>query len=217
MLAASAAQPLEERNARVGRGLYARVERRLRQPDRNRRTVAVALQTEQPARRLDHELGRRDARRSVDAEGRHRDVDELRVELGQGVAAEAERVERARVERLDEHVGAAQERPEPLPVALPERIEHDAALAERDGGPVERPVGIALAAALEGRQAARRGARGRLDLDDLGAELREHPSRQLGPRRRGIDHADPVERRLALHRIPSSALERQHTRPAARG
>src|SRR5690606_9830991 len=65
----------------------------------------------------------------------------------------------------------------------------EAALAHGDGSPVE---GFALVARalVEGRHTARLGALGRLDLDDLGAEVGEDAAGELGAGRGEVEDAD---------------------------
>ena len=87
-----------------------------------------------------------------------------------------ERSQVARVERLYEHVCVCEELTQALMVPLPLDVQDDAALPERQRGPVERGFGVSLSAAREGRQ--RPGlcpCRG-LDLDDLGTEVGQDPT-----------------------------------------
>ena len=71
------ALPLAQRDRGVGRGLHAGVDRGLREADRHRRTIAVALQPHQSARRFDREVGSgTPGPRPIAAVRRDRDVDE---------------------------------------------------------------------------------------------------------------------------------------------
>ena len=99
------------------------------------------------------------------------------------------------VERFDQDVrrGDKVQQSFTLPGRL--NVEHNALLAERHRGPVERRVGVA-AVRFERRHPARFGAARRFDLDHFGAEVGEHASGQLGTRRGEVDDADPEQRRV---------------------
>jgi hypothetical protein len=106
-----------EGDHRVGGGLGAGVEVGLGVADRDRRTVAIALQAEQPTGGFDGELGGGPSGfRAILAVGRDRDVDQARVERAQSFVAEAERGHFAGVRRFDEDVRGLQEGEETLAI-----------------------------------------------------------------------------------------------------
>jgi len=113
------------------------------------------------------------------AEPREVDGDEMRI----GTAAGAG--------RIDQHVGAGQQRVE---IDL---VRYDAFLAVVEIG---EP---AAAAADQWRKRAVGIARGRFDLDDLGAEVGEQAGR-IGARRQGADLDDADARQPSLHSAPAT-------------
>ena len=139
MLPAPTALALVERDHGVGRRLHAGVERRLRIANRHGRAVGVALQAEQPAGGFECEFRSRAARLgSALAIRSHGDVDQPRVQLAQPLVTETTGLHHPRVERFDQDVRGGDEPPQPSPVVPVTQVEHDAALAQRHGGPVQR-------------------------------------------------------------------------------
>ena len=194
MLAEPGALALVERDDDVGGGLHARVQPRLREADGDRRPVVVALHRDEPTRCLQREVGGRPVRvRSTLPERADRGVDERGIERAQILVAEPDRAERARLERLHEHVGAARELAQPRAVGLVVEVEYDAALADGVDGPVQRAVELALAAVHERRMAPRGVATGRLDLDHLGAHVGEQPAGNLAVAGGEVEHANARE------------------------
>ena len=109
---------------------------------------------------------------TVVPESADRDVDERRVGLGELVVAESERGEDAGAFGLDENVGGGGELPEPIAAYLGIEVGGHRALVARVGPPGERVVEV-FAVAGEGTEASRTVALGRLDGDDIGAEVGE--------------------------------------------
>ena len=194
MLAHTGAVALEQRDEGVGGRLRARVERRLRVADGNGRAVAVTLQAGKAARGLNREVGRRRVcQRPVLPPRRHRYIDERGVEDAHVVVPEPESVEVARRRGLDQHVGARDEPAQRVAVTVGGDIERDAAFAERDRGPVQRAVRRVILAVRERGAPAAGVAAGRLDPDDLGAEVGEHAPGEHGELGREVDDADACE------------------------
>ena len=164
MLAEAGAAALPEREDRVGRGLHGAVMRGLGPAHRDGRAIAVALHVEQPARGGEREVARRAPRVGAPlAEGRDRDVEQRLVLAAQRVVAEAERFERAGRERLDQHVGAADQREEARAVlgALERRAPRSSCRGRRRASrasPPGRPPSPARRAAC-GATRSRRAAR----------------------------------------------------------
>ena len=126
--------------------------------------------------------------------------------LHQRVRAQPERVELAPRRRFEQHVGARDERAEPLAVLLPGRrsstIERLPRLycqknSERSGS---SPV------LVERADAARGAAAGRLDLDDVGAEPGERQPAVLRLLVGELDDADAGERTSAGHGVAGYGL-----------
>ena len=99
-----------------------------------------------------------------------RGVDESWVDLGECVVADTESVHDARAERLDEHVGAADEVAEDVAALVGLEVARHRSLA-----PVEGQVRARLTGRRVWRHPADVVALARLlDLDDVGAEVGEH-------------------------------------------
>ncbi len=107
--------------------------------------------------------------RPAAAEALHGGRDQPRVERVQRLPAEAEPVHRARAHVLDQHVGGLHQVEEHGAPALRLQIERDALLAR-----VEQQEEPRVLAALVGERGAAGLAGGRLDLDDLRPEPRQH-------------------------------------------
>ena len=93
---------------------------------------------------------------------------------------------------FDQHVGGAEQGEEIAALGRRIGVDHDAALAEADMGPVERAVGVGIG---EGRQPPGGSAVGRLDLDHLRAQVGEDAPGHLGPRGGDVDDSDAIEQR----------------------
>jgi hypothetical protein len=128
-LAAGVALPEREQNAR--RRFAAAVVVRHRHGTAHRGAIGVAGHEEGAARRQRREVGAAPvALRSTLPVGRDRADDQARVEDAQRGAAETERVEPARHEALDQHVGLARQRAQAVGIGRLGQVEHQAALAE---------------------------------------------------------------------------------------
>ena len=188
---------LVERDHYVGRRLRPSVQPGLGEADRHGRAVAVALQREQPARRLQREVRRRAVRvRARLSVGRDRGVDQRRVDRVQLLVAQPERGQRARFERLEQRVRAARQLAQARAVGRAVEVEHDAELTDGVGGPVQRAVELARGAtrAVDERRVTPRGVpAGRFDLDHLGADVGQQPARDLAGRPGQVEHPHPVE------------------------
>ena len=126
------------------------------------------------------------------AEVGDREHDQGGVPGADALGAEAERRERTGPGRLDPDVGAVQQAEQPLATVLAARVDDDAALA----GVLH---GVAQADALVQRlAAARRRAAGRLDPDDVRAEVGEDPPAHLAGAVGHLDDANAVEGRRAF-------------------
>ena len=115
-------------------------------------------------------------------------------------------VELAARRRLEQDVGARDERAEALAIFRPLQVEHDRALAAVVVPEEQRALGI-RAVLVERADAARGAAAGRLDLDDLGAEARQRQPAVLGLLVGELDDADagegtPAGRRRCRHGLP---------------
>ena len=154
------------------------------------RAVRLAREAHRAAHRLGDPLEALVVRVGPAAEALDRRGDKPGVDAAERVPAEAQALDRARPEVLDEDVGPTEH---PLEEGAPARgfqIEGDAALV----GVEEQEEPRVRVGPLRERAAARLAAR-RLDLDDVRAEPREH----LGAARprlvlREVEDDDPVER-----------------------
>ena len=144
---------------------------------------------------LDHVVvGGLAAARPVLAEGRERGVDQPRIDGGERLVAEPQRLERAGPVVLHEHISGGDQLLEDLAIAGLLQVERDRALVgglRQEGGAhvaaVERLVGAGAAALV--------GIVGMLDLDHVGAQHgeligRERPRQHVGH----VDHPDALER-----------------------
>ena len=194
MLAEAGAIALAERDDGVRRRLRPGVEGGLRVAHRQRRAVAVALQPDEAAGRLDamRSVAGAMRERPVLPPGRDRGVDQRGVQRAHVLVAQPERCEVARRVRLDQHVAARDQRAQATAISLVLEINGDAALAEGDRRPVER-VALPVGGLVEGRARAAGVAAGRLDRDHLGAEVRQHPPGERALHGREVDDADAVE------------------------
>ena len=147
--------------------------------------------------------------RAGGAVARDRAHHDLRVELLEPVVAEAHLGEEAGTHRLDDDVGAAHEVLEHRDAVGLLEVEHERLLApvhvevEQRRVPVERPRHLAAVV-----------ARGRLDLDDLGAEVDEVRRDRGRTEQRALDHPHAVEHRRVCRR--TSALMRATPPTASR-
>ena len=208
MLAQARALALAQGDRRVRGSLHARVNRSLREADRHRRAIAVALQSDQPAGRLNGEIGGGALRPGpVCAVGRDRDVDQRGMLILELVVAQTARRHLARIARLDQHIRRRQQRQKVGAARVVVQIDHHAALAEAHRGPVERAVRLRLG---ERRQAPRGGPAGRLDLDHLRAHIRQHPAGHLSAQPGKIQNTDALQQGVAIggHRSPPPGSRR---------
>ena len=176
----------------------ARVERRQRvgllHAGTQRRAIAVAAERHQPARRRADQVRRRPVRLGPRLpERRHRDVDQLRRERAQLLEAQPAPAHRARRVRFKKEVRLARKRPQPFAILLVVQVEHDAALARVQLGPIERigalaaftPVGV-----VQKRSAPPRGMpAGRLDANHIHAETGQDARGQRADLGRQIQRA----------------------------
>ena len=129
-----------------------------------------------------------------------RAVDEARVLLAQALVADAEAVEHARAERLEQHVGVADQPQQHLLAGGRLEVDPDRALA-----PVERQEQGAAGARLGALVVRRRPADvvaepGVLDLDHVGAEVREQQRAEpAGQQSRQVEDPQAVERERPGH------------------
>ena len=162
----------------------------------DRHQPGLGLEQEVVARPADERPGR--------AVAADREMDEARVERGEDVVPEPEPGEAVRSEVLDEDVGVGEESAQHVGAGGLLQVEPEAALVAVDrevvgGGPASRRSSLAHPRRAP---AAGRVALGRLDLDDVGAEVgQEHRRVRPGEDRRAVDDADARERtgRLAGH------------------
>ena len=127
------------------------------------------------------------------------DIDDARVARPHGVGTETEPVHGLRADRVDEDVGRVHQPPERLAGLLMLEVEADAALvavADQEEG---RHAGIAPRPGL-----ARGVARGRLDLDDIGAHVAQQHG-AVGAEQHGGEVEDPD----AFHRRGHSPSSRR--------
>ena len=144
----------------------------------------LAGQVHDPAHPLDQEIIARLARpRPVLAEAGDRGIDQPRVRRRKALVVEAEALEPAHLEVLDHHVGGGDQLFQPGEVVRVAEVAGDRGLAAVGGVEIGRhPLGSPVGArpVEEGRApAAGVVALGRLDLDDLGAQIGQ---RLAGPR-----------------------------------
>ena len=190
-----------ERDDRVRGGLRGAMERRLRVSDRYRRAIAVALESQEPGRRLHGQIGgRRRRMRARLPERGDRDVEQARVDRAQCFVSQAEAIHVPGLGGLHHDVRTRDQLLQSLAIVGVIDVEYDAALSQRHRGPEQRSVGGVFATGDERGHPSRRRAPGRLDLDDLRAEVRQDATRQLAPGRGEIDHTDTVQRPTGLVR-----------------
>ena len=132
-----------------------------------------------------------------------RHVDEARVLGGERVVVEAPRRHHAGPEVLDEHVDGAGEAPHEVAPGRLRQVDGDQPLAEVELHEPGRARDLAVATGA-GLVAA-----GRLELDDVGAELGEHPRAvRPGDDPGEVEDPDAGQRSVGAHR---------HVRPRGRG
>ena len=124
-----------------------------------------------------------------------------RVDLPELVGREVPALERARPEVLDEHVALGHEAAQQVLALLHAKVERDELLVARLHGPPQAAA-LEVAAAPVAQRVA---AIGRLDLDDLGAEVAEDPAdERAGEEDAELDDAH-AEQRSLLDRAAVSA------------
>ena len=126
-------------------------------------------------------------------EGGHPRDDQGRTLLHQRVRAQPEPVELSPGRGLQQHVGGGDERAEPVSIFALAQIEHDRALPAVVLPEEERALGV-FPVLVEGTDAARGAAAGRLHLDDVGAETRQGQPAVLRLLVGQLDDADAGER-----------------------
>ena len=164
--------------------------------DAVRNAVLAPVFGHQPGIGLEHRVHRRPFRqRSFQSEAGHRHIQDARLLRRHRPVAEAEPVDHAGAEALEEHVRALDHFPQDGAAGIVLQVERDRAFAQvrrdRIGGVIavdraERPRPVAGV--------------GRFHLDDVGAVLGEHhrairPGHALAE----IDHFQPFERRRVAH------------------
>ena len=175
-----------------------------------RRLAGIAVQVAQPA----HRLGDRGEARALGVRpglpvaGDPRE-DHARVDLAHPVVADPPALERPGPEVLDDDVGMLDEPQEQLLPARLAQVERDALLVPRLHGPPQRAALVAGLAPL----ADRVRLPGRLDLDDLGAEVAEQPAGERA-RRAASRARRPAARRAARRPV---ARRRRHALAARSG
>ena len=131
----------------------------------------------------------------VVAEAGDRQDDQPRVELVQPLDREAQAVEHAGAEVLDQHVAVPDQAGERLAAVVALEVEGDRLLVAVAGQEVRR---LAVVLRADERRAPAAGVvtgAGRLDLDDAGAEVAEHHRGvRAGERPRQVDDDDPGQR-----------------------
>ena len=123
------------------------------------------------------------------AEARNRCDDDVLAQLAERLIAEVEAVEIARSEVLDHDIGSWHQLAELLAIGLVFEIEGDAALAGVLVEEVEAAVGAWLVA-NERRYVARGIAAGRLDLDDVRAQVGQQLRAVGAHLARQVEHTD---------------------------
>ena len=159
--------------------------------DLQRPPVGLARDRHQPAHRLQQEVvaGERGGALAR-AERADRAVDDARVAGRDVVVAEAEAVDRARPERLDDDVGAGREALGQREVAGVLEVERDRALV------AVQPEVVRRALVVPGRSPLARvvAAVGALDLHDVGAEVAErHRAQRAGEHAGEVRDEDAVQ------------------------
>src|SRR5690606_10701566 len=115
-----------------------------------------------------------------------------RVVAAQHVVAEPEPLERARTKVLDQEVGLADQLADELAAFVGLQVDTHGLLVAQHARAIER-LSLVLQAHVAGRIAF-----GRLDLDDLGPEVRHQPGAPgTGDRRAHLDHAVARQRLAA--------------------
>ena len=184
----------------------------------HRRAAAVAGQPEQADQaEVVHVVPAAVAVRAVLAVAGDRAVDQPRVDLPQAVVADAQAVQDARPERLEEDVGVAGEAQQHVAALVGLEIDPDRALApvERQE---ERRVGALLGALVVRRRPAHVVAHaGVLDLDHVGAEVAEQQRAEpAGQQPREVEDAQPLERTHAAALAGSASSLRASSTVAGR-
>ena len=129
------------------------------------------------------------------AEARHRQIDDARFALGDRVVAEAQAVDHAGTEALQEHIGALDQPPQDGAAIVLLQVERDGALAQVGGQRIGALVAIHHA------EIARPVAdTGRLHLDDVRAILGEqHGAIRAGDALAHVDHLQAGEWLVVAH------------------
>jgi len=158
--------------------------------DFQRLGVRRAERAHQTADSLDHAIDARPlAIRARLTEGGDRAVDEPGIQLTQCVEVESHRCHHARPKVFDEHVGLAQHAANGFAPRVGFQIDRDAVLVA-----VDADEGRAFTADPRRADAPPDLAVGRLDLDDVRAEIGErHRADRTGEDMREIDHPHAVE------------------------
>ena len=129
------------------------------------------------------------------AEARDRQIDDARFALGDRGVAEAQAIDHAGPEALQEHVGTVDQAPQDGAAILLLQVERDGALAEVGG----QRIG-ALVAIHHAEIACPVADAGRLDLDDVGAILCEqHGAIGTGDALAHVDHLQAGEWLVVAH------------------
>ena len=123
------------------------------------------------------------------AEAGDRAIDELRIGVLEVLVAEPVFGEVASLEVLDQHVGSKRQSPDDVPAGRRGDVDGHRPLVARDCGPPQAP-------AVEPEAVAPHDvAIGRLDLDDVGAEIAEQlPGERTGDEGAELEHAHAGQR-----------------------
>ncbi len=184
----------------------------------NRRTVAVAAEAEQPDEpEVVHVVPRAVAKRPGLPVAADRAVHEAGVLLAQGLVADAEPLEHAGAEGLEQDVAVADQATQHLAALLVLEVDADRALVAVQRQEHRRRRGRLDALVLRRRPAHVVAHAGVLDLDDVGAEvgqqLRAEPARQQA---REVEHAHAVQRQRTHEATGAALVARLRTPISAR-
>jgi hypothetical protein len=124
-----------------------------------------------------------------------REVDDARVDRGQRLVVDAEALDHAGAEALDDDIRVLRERAEDGTGVVGLEIEAKAALVAAEGVVRLLALGVARLAAGAGGVAPPRALAHLLDQEHVGAEIAEQ-HRAVWPRRQAgeVEHRDPFER-----------------------
>ena len=174
----------------------------------HRRAIALPRQAEHPHEsQVVHVVARALALGPVLAVAGDRAVHERRVLLAEALVADAEALQHAGSEGLEQHVVVAREGQQHLPPPLALQVDPDRALVAVERQEERRARALRKLLVVRGRPAHVVAGARVLDLQHLGAEVREQeraePSREQA---REVEHLQPRQR-LRAHRgvTPSSA------------